>query len=182
MNINLLAAMTITTILSGLFLGCGDSNSGVGHMQTHDRNITKNDFNVDTISWEFEKPEGFKVHVDQSDLYIAFEHNSTQPNMQFFIDADNNPNTGHSKEGGVEYVVENGYLYAYTTENVWGWKEVGIVETSVKKDTMDAVKIPLNLLQNRSLTFKVNAQALGQDWIPVVYMPSPLGTKYTYPQ
>jgi hypothetical protein len=182
MKYGLLGTLGMTALFGSLFLGCGSGDSGLGHMQTHDRNITKNDFNVDAISWEFVKAEGLKVHVDQSDLYIAFEHNSTQPNMQFFIDADNNPNTGHSKEGGAEYVVENGYLYAYTTENVWGWKEVGIVNSSVKEGKMDAVKIPLNLLQNRSITFRVNAQALGKDWMPVVYLPATLGTKYTYPQ
>ena len=182
MRMSLLATFGVAAVLGSTFLGCGSDDGGMGHMKTHDRNITKNDFNVDVISWEFVRAEGLKVHVDQSDLYIAFEHNSTQPNMQFFIDADNNPQTGHNKEGGAEYVVENGYLYAYTTENVWGWKEVGIVETSVKKDKMDAVKIPLNLLQNRSITFKVNAQALNKEWMPQVYLPKSLGTKYTYPQ
>ena len=182
MQKSMFLTLGLVAVLGSTFLGCGDSNSDIGHMKTHDRNITKNDFNVDAISWEFVKAEGLKVHMDQSDLYIAFEHNSTQPNMQFFIDADNDAKTGHSNEGGAEYVVENGYLYAYTTENVWGWKEVRIVESSVKKDTMDAVKIPLNLLQNKSATIKVNAQALGKDWMPVVFLPSSLGEKYNYPQ
>ncbi len=179
--------LTTGTLGLGLLImiglsACGGSDSGVGHMKTHDRNISKKEFDISTISWEFQKADGFKVHLGEDALYLSFEHQSTQPNMQFFLDVDNNPNTGLLKEGGAEYVVENGYLYEHTTENVWGWKEISMVPTSVIKDREDAVKIPLELLKNRTTTMRLNAQALDSSWMPKVFAPAPLGDKYTYPE
>ena len=174
---------TILMTFMSLFvlLGCGKEATLGAHPEfTHERNLYAHDFDADAIAWEFDNHEGLKVHKSANDLYLQFVHHSTLPNVQFFLDVDNDEKTGVPIERGADYMIENGWLYEATSENKWGWKEVAQVKMHVEKDIKDTVKVPLSLLSHRSGIYKIHTQALDDTWEPKVYSPHELGTKSTY--
>ncbi|RUM65160.1 MAG: hypothetical protein DSZ05_06605 [Sulfurospirillum sp.] len=192
-----LVAVTAMIMVWG-FAGCGtgsekgysggvarhmgsDYNTPVKHIGLHIRDVGKRDFDPDAIAWEYDNLEGLQVHIDENNLYLYFKHNSTAPNIQFFIDADNNAQTGNADEFGADYMVENGVLYESGSHGSSEWKEIGAVKSAVKAGKSDAVAIPLALIKNRSVVFKVNAEMLNSNWVPEVMTPSN-GGKSVYMQ
>ncbi len=173
--------LTLFTILIWSLSACGtDDNSG-GHPEvTHQRNLQARDFNPDTIVWEYDNHEGLQVHKSSDALYLSFTHHSQLPNIQFFLDIDNNPNSGVATELGADYMVENGWLYESTKLNTWGWKEIAQIPMSIDIYSRDSIKIPLSYLKNIVYPFKVNAQALNKKWLPKVFSPTNLESKSTY--
>ena len=175
-------------LLAGLgFTGCGgnsadkkksmalhmtpDKQGPVAHIGNYSRGIDKVDFDPDQIEWEYDNLEGLKIHVDEKMLYLYFTHNISTENIQFIIDADNNPSTGNLEENGADYIVENGYIYQSSDPDSWSWKELGAVQSVVKNGKSDAVAIDLSYLKNKSVVFKVSAQALDENWVPKVMSP-----------
>ncbi len=102
-----------------------DTSEVVSHIGKFQRDVLQNDFDIASIAWEYDSLEGLKMHVDSAALYLQFTHNSTAPNIQFFLDIDDNAQSGNHDEAGADYMVENGYLYESTKINDWGWKEIG---------------------------------------------------------
>ncbi len=184
----------ITTVGFGLS-GCGgtsttttmaqhmrqDNSKAVPYIGKYQRAVVQNDFDVAAIDWEYDNLEGLKIHVASDALYLQFVHNSAAPNIQFFLDIDDNAQSGNRDEGGADYMVENGYLYASTSINDWGWKEIGPVKSVIDDGRSDTIMIDTGKLKNRSVVFKVNAQALNASWHPEVSSPQD-GTKSIYSQ
>ncbi len=150
----------------------------VQHIGHYSRNLEQKDFNPDR-TWEYDNLEGLKMDLTEEYLYLQFTHNSNAENIQFFLDIDNNAQTGNSDEGGADYMVENGVLYQSVKPNEWSWKEIGAVESVIETGKSDTIGIKLEKLKNKSIVFKANAQALDQNWIPVVMSPAD-GTKSVY--
>ncbi len=163
------------------FIACGkESDSGVHPEFTHERNLRQNDFDVNMITWEFDNHQGLKIHKNGTDLYLQFTHYSDLPNVQFFLDIDNNEQTGVPIELGSDYMVENGWLYEATTENSWGWKELMAVKSDIDAGVRDTVMVPLSQLKNRSHIFKVYAESLDSRWSPQIFSPPADETKSIY--
>ncbi len=148
-----------------------DNKDPVLHIGKYRRDLQDNDFDLNSIDWEYDNLEGLKIHVDEKYLYLQFTHNSTAINIQFFIDIDDNPHTGNQSENGADYMVENGHLYESTDINSWKWKSIGDVRSVIKVGQSDAIAIKLSDLKNRSVIFKANAQALNESWSPFVMSP-----------
>ncbi len=183
-----LAAITVLMLTAG-FVGCGggagnnngnsvakhmgsDFNQPVKHIGMYVRKVGKKDFDPSKIEWEYDNLEGLRVHVGETKLYLQFTHNSHAQNIQFFLDADNSAKTGNADEGGADYMVENGVLYVSKSRDTWNWEEIGEVSSVIEAGKSDTIAIPLNLLQNRSVVFKVSAQALDNAWVPEVMSPT----------
>ena len=163
------------------FSACGKEAAAGAHPEfTQQRDMSAHDFDSATIGWEFDNHEGLKIHKTQSDLYLQFTHDSALPNVQFFLDVDNDEDTGVPIERGADYMVENGWLYVSTKENTWGWKELIKVPCAIQEGVSDTVKISLSSLQNRSTIFRVHTQSLTYDWTPKVFSPHEIGTKFTF--
>ena len=141
------------------------------HIGQYNRAAGQNDFDPAAIEWEFDNSEGLKIHLGDQNLYINFTHKQRVPNMQFFIDIDNNLNTGNRDENGADYMVENGYLYKSIDPNDWKWQEIGAVKVSSKAGEYDAVSIARSQLSGLGATFGVNAQALDESWDPKAMSP-----------
>jgi hypothetical protein len=122
-----------------------------------------------------------KIHQSSDTLYLQFTHNTQVPNIQFFLDSDDDPKSGSQGEGGADYMVENGYLYKATSNNAWGWSEIAAVKSVIDSGKSDTIAIKLSDLKNRSVVFKANAQALDESWIPQKMSPLD-GTKSIYSQ
>jgi|GEM_PF-1769468 len=147
-------------------------NPGVQpHIGQYSRKVEKNNFDPNLIEWEFDNSEGLKIHLDDKNLVINFTHHQNVPNIQFFIDTDNNINTGNREENGADYMVENGYLYKSTDPSDWKWQEIGAVKVAFKTGEYDAISIPRSQLNSLSTTFGINAQALDEHWEPKAMSP-----------
>ena len=175
-------------------VGCGGSGGGsqaqhmaqipttpVAHIGTYARGYAHKDFDTASIVWEFDNLEGLRMHQDASYLYLQFLHNSHAPNVQFFLDTDNDPDTGNLEEGGADYMVENGYLYRSTDPRKWKWQEIGPAESTIEDGKSDTIRIKLTDLQNKTAVFRADAQALDADWVPQVLSPHD-GTMSVYLQ
>ncbi len=143
----------------------------VAYIGTYARGYAHKDFDTASIAWEFDNLEGLRMHQDASYLYLQFLHNSHAPNVQFFLDTDNDPDTGNLEEGGADYMVENGYLYRSTDPRKWKWQEIGPAESTIEDGKSDTIRIKLTDLQNKTAVFRADAQALDADWVPQVLSP-----------
>ena len=182
-----LSQIAATAVFAGIgMIGCGGGGAAVvetalhmtpdyfgvqPHIGKYGRAAEQNDFNPDDIEWEYDNHEGLRIHVGDDKLYLDFIYNKSVPNIQFFIDIDNNLNTGNHDEGGADYLIENGYLYRSTASDAWKWEELGAVKTYSEQDKRYAVAINRSLLDNLGATFGVNAQALNDSWHPEVMSP-----------
>lgn len=180
--------VTIATLMLTIgSIGCGEGSENnksiakhmgadftqpVKHIGKYAREANKKDFDPKAIEWEYNNLEGLQAHVGDKKLYLQFTHNNKAPNIQFFLDSDNSAKTGNSDEGGADYMVENGVLYESKSRNGWDWKELGEVSSAIDAGKSDAVAIPLDLLKNRSVIFKINAQALDSNWTPKIMSPT----------
>ena len=84
----------------------------------------------------------------------------------FFIDADNNPNTGYSKgkTKGADFLVQENGLYSYPKgAKGWKWKKVNSDVTVTHTATSMKSEIPTALL-NSSTTIKYNASISTDKW------------------
>ncbi len=162
-------------------VGCGkEAGAGVHPEFTHERNLRQNDFDASAITWEFDNQQGLKIHKTDTDLYLQFTHHSDLPNVQFFLDIDNDEKTGVAIELGSDYMVENGWLYEATTENAWGWKEIAQVSSTISAGEKDTVMVPLSMLKNKNTTFKAYAESLDSTWNPKIFSPPADEAKFIY--
>jgi hypothetical protein len=188
-----IAAMAIFTVAISI-TGCGGGNGtfidaamhmtpdyfGVQpHIGKYGRAADQNDFNPDLLEWEYDNHEGLRIHLEEDKLYLDFLYNKPVPNIQFFIDIDNNIDTGNLSEDGADYMIENGYLYKSTVSNDWKWEELGAVKVYTQPDKRYAVAIDRTMLDNLGATFSINAQALTDDWHPEAMTPID-GSKSVY--
>ena len=148
------------------FTACGEESGG-HPAKTHEKDVTQNDFDVKKISWTLDTKDGLKISETNETLYLQYTHNLALPNLQFFIDVDNNPKTGVKLEGGADYMVENGWLYQADPQISWGWRDLKKpIKSVIDINKTDTVAIPRSLLKNRTEFIRVNAQVLDKKWMP----------------
>jgi len=174
--------MAMALVLSVGFIACGDGDKkDYDHHKKVDNKKQKSDLEVDkAIVWEYDNSEGLKVHLDDTYIYLRYEHKSMEPNTQFFLDIDNNQETGVKIEEGADYMVENGWLFESVDDNSYGWKEMTEIDSTVIMGEYDIIKVPLNILKNKVENFRVNSQVLDDTWNPQSSSPSKLTEKSIY--
>lgn len=180
----------IATSMIFALVGCGSDSEDIPN---EDENKVENVNNhvgevTRIIGEEFVAPvgletkdnkEGLKITKDGTDYYIAFSYDDTTKNIQFFIDTDNNSDTGSVAEGGADLIVENGQLYIPEGEKGAIWKKytgdkAHIAYNASEKE--DSIKFSKELIQNDY--FGVKVQLLDASWMPQVTSPAVLPKSY----
>ena len=164
----------VSTVLLLFISGCGTQQASGTPLGHHPKNQEQYDFNPNLFKWEVDNGEGLRIHVDNQYIYLQFDHTEAGDkitNIQFIIDIDNNHTTGNAQENGADYIVENGYLYQSKSRDLWDWKEIGKVKSTVES-LIDIVQLEKQALHYSGGIFTVNAEALDDKWQPVLYSPS----------
>lgn len=111
------------------------------------------------------------VKNDDGNIYLSISGSSLNTKSQFFINADNNSNTGYRykwAEAGFEYLIEDDILYRYIgANNKWKWERVQGV--SVKKDDNGIyVLLPIKII-NADIGSTIGIGFISNDDISLVY-------------
>ena len=107
--------------------------------------------------------DGVNLNVKMIGNFIEGSH------FSFFIDADNNPDTGYVKRSwnirGAEYMVQGNGLYQYPDKaQGWSWDRISTDDITMEKtSTQVAVHVPLHLL-NVGSVIKYTAEVATNDW------------------
>ncbi|RUM64503.1 MAG: hypothetical protein DSZ05_07440 [Sulfurospirillum sp.] len=163
-----------TAFVMTIMSGCGTETKKGTPLAHHVKDSGEHNVNTASLDWEVDNGEGLRIHTDVENIYMQFDHSAAGQgikNIQFIIDIDNNSSTGNAEEKGADFIVENGYLYASQKRDLWDWKEIGKVKSSVE-DLTDTIEIPKSLLHYSHGPFGVLAEALDDKWQPVLYSPS----------
>jgi phosphatidylethanolamine-binding protein (PEBP) family uncharacterized protein len=86
----------------------------------------------------------------------------------FFIDADNNPNTGYSRGTmvGIDYLVDGRNFYSYggvIDGHKWNWNRVSTISKYELTSTKATFEVPLNEM-NLGTNIKYIAEVASSDW------------------
>jgi hypothetical protein len=90
--------------------------------------------------------------------------------VQFFIDSDNNPNTGFSNEKvkGADYVIEEDHLMKSTqNSSAWKWKVVkwGLKTTqTTKKATVQVPAKVCDMINKKHIDIKITGSTINKRW------------------
>jgi hypothetical protein len=97
---------------------------------------------------------------------ITFEANGYfsdegESHVRFFIDSDNDPDTGYSdwRITGADHRVKDNRFYEF---NGGGWRKLGSINTSKQEDYISS-EVPLNLLDSGGI-LKFTAVVMDSDW------------------
>jgi transglutaminase/protease-like cytokinesis protein 3 len=106
-----------------------------------------------------------KVYNNQSTIYMLINGSGLNAKSQFYIDTDNNPNTGLKTmwlTSGIDYLIENNNLYRYTgSNNNWSFRKVSSVSLT-KRDSLIGVSVALSKM-NLSVGSVIHVGFLGND-------------------
>ncbi|MCF6237062.1 MAG: tandem-95 repeat protein, partial [Gammaproteobacteria bacterium] len=119
-----------------------------------------------------------KIASDADTLYFLLEGSDIGANTQFHINVDNNAATGYQDgnwyDTGVDYLIENNWLYKSTTnDDSWSWgsgdgsmvvyeRSSSVIEVSVKKSALSGFQGPI----------KVGAWDLTDGWYIISGLPN----------
>jgi Raf kinase inhibitor-like YbhB/YbcL family protein len=111
--------------------------------------------------------DGVTLNLQMSGQFMEGSHPG------FYIDADNNPNTGYTggldNIMGTDYLVENSGLYKYPEgAHGWKWEKISTESSMENGSTQVQAHIPLQLL-NIGNTIKYIAAVATKDWSHHVY-------------
>lgn len=166
--------LLISIVFTVSFIGCGEDGNSTQSLGHHPKDTKQSDFDPTLLNWEVDNNDGLRIHVDNSYIYMQFDHSKETTftkNIQFLIDIDNNTTTGNKVENGADYIVENGYLYKSLSRDKWNWKEIGKTKSDID-GLVDTIKIDISKLENKGTIFSVNAEVLNDKWEPVLYSPA----------
>lgn len=196
-SMHFLASIITISIVAINIIGCGSGASTTTTTPTitenpdsanHVSDITRSersDFAYDTDNPTFENRlfessmDKLQVVTTENYVYIIFNHQSTAPNVQFFIDIDNDPTTGYSYENGSEYIIENNTLYVSKNNSQWDWEiyngDYSTLAACVKIGEVDVIRFEKAFFETSSGVFQpfsVYGQSLDDDWIPETKAPT----------
>jgi hypothetical protein len=181
----------LSALIVSLFFGCGieaENTTKIPIVKKHINSQTRTDkieFSYDedpefkTTDFIVDSNEKLKVVVTSTYVYLIFNHSSMAPNVQFFLNTDNNEKTGYQYERGVEYIIENGTLYISKNDTKWDWEEdLNEISINTKLGQYDVARLSRDIFETNGKfkAFTLNAQALNKNWIPRIYAPK---THYT---
>ena len=97
-------------------------------------------------------PKVLKAYNDTAKLFLLVTGNSLNTKAQFYIDSDNNSNTGYRNnawsDSGADYLLESGILYRYTGGRSV-WSIVGTADLAANSTVVEA-GIPMGLMGIRA--------------------------------
>lgn len=136
---------------------------------------------VKSISTNTGKLKDLKAYKDSDYLYVCVTGNklNSYPNIQLFINSDNDTKTGFS-DGGADYLVENSTLYKYAKKYGTTWDFESINKIAGYAITNDCVeyKIKLSHLKNLSSTIRLKVLLLDKSWHTAYQIPESGFAKY----
>ena len=157
-NISVAISIVATT---ALLSGCGGSSSSKNLTTTSQNtlNPTKVDraWNDDGINSNANISASVISRDDGTELlFIKSNINSYNiQNFQFFINTDNNKNTGNEALDGADYLIENSHVYKSTGRN-WSWSYVGEVDFLSADHMGDGVRLNVNTALLGQLANKIS--------------------------
>jgi hypothetical protein len=180
----------LATSVIFMMAGCGSSDTtDTKKPQTKDQapnhhigDVSRkivDEYNVPTGLTLTDNSEGLKIFADDDSYYIVYKHDNLGENIQFFIDTDNNSNTGIKSESGADLLVENGQLYVAGGRE---WKELKKYEGSSEDikyhagKTSDTLILSKNILKDEF--FGIKAETLNKDFVAKSISPSLLTKSY----
>jgi len=107
-----------------------------------------------------------EANFEDDELHLNIKDGAhADTNMQYYLDVDNNVDTGYTSDGitkGADYLIENGAFFKYTGNGSnWEWDEFG---GDWEYETYD-VYVPLDEIElDVKSTIKVGAIAWDDDW------------------
>ncbi|RUM73500.1 MAG: hypothetical protein DSZ10_03140, partial [Sulfurovum sp.] len=110
--------------------------------------------------------DSLDAESDQEMLALnAHGHFAQDAHIIFFIDADNDPNTGYTRGDiiGADYLIQSNGLYRYP-DGAHGWKWTKVANGGVTRvhDGIATVKMPLSMIDADTVNF--TAQVSSHDW------------------
>jgi hypothetical protein len=116
---------TVSTVLAvALLSGCGSSAS-------QERVEKAYDLSVPTVHQEFKVTRDVDANHDidiiEDGDKIIFEIFGSARHNDFFVNSDNNDNSGHQRTHGADYLIEDGRLFIYEGPG-WSWNYVKRVD------------------------------------------------------
>ncbi len=171
--------LIISTIFMGLFLtGCGgdEANSSTNHVDANQphkvQRVLVANFN-----------DSSQYHIQSDDEFIFFKIYNYDKNIvahsQFYLNIDNNTQTGYKNNSGSEYLIEDNRLYKYIGSGGYDWKwelvdtvaYQKIADDDVSKSFISA-KVAKSLLENLGDMFSSESVKVSKDWIAISYTPN----------
>jgi Raf kinase inhibitor-like YbhB/YbcL family protein len=129
------------------------------------------------------KIDSTEASSNDSDLTLKMNGNFIEKShFNFFVNVDNNPKTGYSRDGtvnGMDYLVENNTLYRYAGDGKnWKWNKVSsIIKKATSTSYMATIKISsMNLKAGDTIKFVPSVST--HDWKKIV---SGKSSTYTLP-
>lgn len=117
-----------------------------------------------------------KVTDDANYLYFLVQGSNLGPNYEFFIDADNNSETGYVdntwSSAGIDYLVENGTLFRSNSRISWSWTSLGSNSVlAVKTSSVCEVRVAKSAVENLGSVIKVGFKDINSNWALVCRLP-----------
>jgi len=119
--------------------------------------------------------------------YTAASGHLNGSHLQFFLNVDNDANTGFNftdeawEKAGTDYLIQDGFLFKSTSNDTsWNWEESNGQLSYQKTDSSVSVTINKSLLQGLKPTVKIGLMTRNADWdVEAIYPRSSLMAEYT---
>ncbi len=133
--------------------------------------VLSNKYADDLLALKQSGESSISVTLKNDDLIIEFNANhslNTNSHYMFFIDIDNEANTGYRyselwENSGLDYMVQDGFLYK-SLANDWNWVQIGAVET-IGLNKVKIKKSDLNFNKSTNPIIRIGASIISNDWI-----------------
>jgi hypothetical protein len=158
-------------------------------------NSTINDLNltnIETYAEDINNSLELKISDDENFIKIYLLQNNFRDHMQFYIDIDNNAETGERFDGnatnkwvgfGADYMIEQGKLVEYNdTSGAWDWDNPKDIISQQWKEDQKIVSLQINkeYLNLKSNRLSVAVELSDKDWSNTLFLPKVEETPQEY--
>jgi hypothetical protein len=129
-------------------------------------------------------PQSLKAYADSTYIYMLVEGMGLDANYDFFLNTDNNNQTGYDyydmADTGIEYLAERGgHLYTVSGDNSWPSTYVASID-SFESSSVREVRILKSYITNLASTISIGYIDMNADWDVVAQLPASGGTMASF--
>ena len=165
-------------IYSLLFSGCGTNiaDKNTTKQATNTRNVVRAIADATDWTWFVGTDAEHSASHLTIDIYFSKSIPSNVKNFQYFLDTDNNSQTGFSygesywEISGADYMIENDDLYKSNSKSNWSWSYVGTFSTYTKRSENGTSHIHLSTQNSKilniikSATINITIEPFDKNW------------------
>ena len=146
-----------------------DNNHEANPIQTEKTKPHNSVYEADPVAQHEDSGLGISVH-DNNVIFSINGEISEGAHVQFFIDSDNNPNTGFSNEKvkGADFVIEEDHLMRSTQNSTaWKWEVVkwGLKTTqTTKRATVEVPASVCDMINPHHIDIKITGSTINERW------------------